>query len=321
MVVGIDPKVDYAFKYLFGREQNVPLLLLLLNAVLQLPDDKQLVGLELLNPFNDKETLDDKLSILDIKARDRSGRQFNIEMQLLVYGNFRQRVLYYWARLHQGQLRKGMDYIELRPTTTICFVDAPLFPDQEKYHLVFELWEREQAIIWSDQLAIHVLELPKFTRSVTELVTPLDRWLYFLRHAEQLEIDPLPATLDVPEIHRALGELQMLSQSDLERERYEGRLKQQRDMRAFQADINRTLAEIRQAQEEVNRTQEEVNRTQEEANQTLAEARRAWEEHIHLVERLLRRPETPEEQLRGLPITELARLAKSLEGELANRVS
>ena len=300
MVVGIDPKVDYAFKYLFGREQNLPLLLVLLNAVLQLPDDEQLVGLELLNPFNDKDSLDDKLSILDIKARDQSGRQFNIEMQLLVYGDFRQRVLYYWAKLHQGQLQEGMDYNELRPTTTICFVNAPLFPEQGKYHLVFELREREQGIVWNDHLAVHVLELTKFTRSATELVTALDRWLYFLRHAEQLDVESLPATLDVPEIQRALGELQMLSQTDLERERYEGRLKQQRDMRAIQ--------------EEARRAQEEAHRAQEEAH-------RAWEGQIHLCERLLRRPETPEEQLRGLPIAELERLAKTLEAELADRAS
>jgi hypothetical protein len=35
MILGIDPKVDYAFKRLFGREQNVALLISLLNAVLQ----------------------------------------------------------------------------------------------------------------------------------------------------------------------------------------------------------------------------------------------------------------------------------------------
>ncbi len=291
MVVGIDPKVDYAFKYLFGRERNLPLLLALLNAVLQLPDDKQLIGLELLNPFNDKDSLDDKLSILDIKARDRSGRQFNIEMQLLVYGDFRERVLYYWAKLYQGQLQEGMGYDELQPTTAICFVNTPLFPDEAKHHLVFELREREKGIVWSDQLAVHLLELPKFTRSATELATPLDRWLYFLRHAEQLEVDSLPAALDVPEIHRAMGELQMLSQSDLERERYEGRLKQQRDMRAALADACR-------------------------------EGRRqGWEGVIHSCERLLRRLETPKEQLRNLSITELERLVMVLQAEVVSRFS
>ena len=62
------------------------------------------------------------------------------------------------------------------------------------------------------------------------MATPLDCWLYFLRHAENLDTAALPGTLDVPEIHRALGDLQMMTQSELERERYESRLKLQRDI-------------------------------------------------------------------------------------------
>src|SRR5438093_7819681 len=100
MVPGIDPKVDYVFKRLFGRPPNRALPIHLVNAVLQdRPPERllRIVDLELLNPFNDKDYLDDKLSILDIKARDQSGRQLNIEMQLLADRYFRQRVLYYWA--------------------------------------------------------------------------------------------------------------------------------------------------------------------------------------------------------------------------------
>ena len=74
MIPRIDPKVDYAFKHVFGREENTPLLIHLLHAVLQPPSQQQITALELLNPFNDKDALDDKLSILDIKARDASGR-------------------------------------------------------------------------------------------------------------------------------------------------------------------------------------------------------------------------------------------------------
>ncbi|MBI4861517.1 MAG: PD-(D/E)XK nuclease family transposase, partial [Candidatus Riflebacteria bacterium] len=37
MRLGIDPKVDFAFKWLFGSEANKPLLVHLLHAVLQLP--------------------------------------------------------------------------------------------------------------------------------------------------------------------------------------------------------------------------------------------------------------------------------------------
>ena len=82
MLLNIDPKVDYAFKHLFGRESTRPLLIHLLNQVLNPDPGRQIRDVELLNPFNPKEAIDDKLSILDVKARDQTGRQLNIEMQM-----------------------------------------------------------------------------------------------------------------------------------------------------------------------------------------------------------------------------------------------
>jgi hypothetical protein len=71
----IDPKVDYAFKKLFGSESNTDLLSDVLHAVLQPPADRRFVELAILNPFNEKDTTEDKLSVLDIKARDASGHR------------------------------------------------------------------------------------------------------------------------------------------------------------------------------------------------------------------------------------------------------
>jgi hypothetical protein len=70
-------------------------------------------------PFNPKETLDDKLSILDIKARDQSGRQFNVEMQMLTYRYYEKRILYYGCKLHQQQLHEGDDYLKISAKTPI----------------------------------------------------------------------------------------------------------------------------------------------------------------------------------------------------------
>lgn len=57
MVPGIDPKVDYAFKRLFGLERNRTLLIHLLHAILQPTPEERIVTLEILNPFSDKEKL------------------------------------------------------------------------------------------------------------------------------------------------------------------------------------------------------------------------------------------------------------------------
>ena len=82
MFPGIDPKVDIAFKKVFGSQAWSHLTMSLIDAVLKPAPWRQLLNLELLNPYTEQMTLDDKLSILDIKARDDKGRIFNIEMQM-----------------------------------------------------------------------------------------------------------------------------------------------------------------------------------------------------------------------------------------------
>lgn len=77
---------------------------------------------------------------------------------------------------------------------------------------------------------MHILELPKFNKAIDELATPLDCWLYFLRHGEELDAQAVPKSLDMPEVRWALGDLFMISRTDPEREIYEARLKMRRDL-------------------------------------------------------------------------------------------
>src|SRR5947208_763171 len=178
MILGVTPTVDYAFKHVFGRESTRPILISVLDSVLMPAPEHRLQDLELLNPFNPKEALDDKLSILDIKARDQSGRQFNIEMQMLAFRYYEKRILYYGCRLHQQQLHEGEDYLTLKPTISISFLNHVLFPQVADYHLRFRLLEESHSFPFTDDLEVHTLELPKFEKSAAELESELDIWLY-----------------------------------------------------------------------------------------------------------------------------------------------
>ena len=87
----------------------------LLNAVLAATLEEPIASVEILNPFTDKTSIDDKLSILDVKARDGSGRLFNVEMQMRVNSAHAVQcaALYYWAGVYREQLGEGEDYIDL----------------------------------------------------------------------------------------------------------------------------------------------------------------------------------------------------------------
>jgi predicted transposase/invertase (TIGR01784 family) len=180
MAAGIDPKLDIIFKRLFGTEANADLLIDVLNAVLAFPPEHAAAAVEICNPFNDRETLDDKLSILDIKARDSAGRQFNVEMQMELYRAYPARVVYYLAKLHQQQMLEGEAYHALAPSYSISFLDHVLIRSSPRWHWRFQLRDLDEpTVVFSDQLAIHIIELPKFTRPATDLATAIERWCYF----------------------------------------------------------------------------------------------------------------------------------------------
>jgi predicted transposase/invertase (TIGR01784 family) len=209
MIPGIDPKVDYAFKWLFGREKSLPVLVHLLNTVLDFSTDDAIVALELLNPLSDKDAEDDKLWIVDIKARDQQGRLFDIEMQMLNQSYFSNRITYYLCGLHQSQLCSGSKYARLSPTYCVCFTNFVLFPDVLDYRLSFGLREHRYGIVFNNDLCVVTLELPKFLLRAEELSSSLDQyqemdeydWDLFCRFAEEEEAlrEPAAAVVELDE--------------------------------------------------------------------------------------------------------------------------
>lgn len=305
MVPGIDPKVDYPFKRLFGSVRNEALLVHVLNAVLRPGPGARVEALEFLNPFTEKEKLDDKLAVVDVKARDQAGRLFNVEMQMIPRLHFPRRLLYYWSKIYSQQLQEGDNYKLLRPTVTICFVNAVLFPAVPAHHLAFRLWEPEQAFSFSDDLAMHIFELPKFARTPEELADPLELWLYFLRHAETLDTDALPGPLNVSPIRQALEELRMLSQDQIERERYEARLKVQRDAISLIRDYESELVQQREKS-----LKQGLEQGREQGLKLGLVGR------IQFSQRLLGGAVTPEEELLSRALGDLTQLADQLEQDI-----
>ncbi len=139
---GIDPKVDYAFKRVFGSDENRNVLRHLLNSFLSDSLPRPITEITLLNPFCLTDVRDDKLSILDIKARDDVGREYIVEVQLYPHANFPERLLYYAAKDYAGQLAEGEEYWQLRPVLVLCFVNGELFAAAKESHSYFELMTR-----------------------------------------------------------------------------------------------------------------------------------------------------------------------------------
>ncbi|MDV6034698.1 MAG: Rpn family recombination-promoting nuclease/putative transposase [Phycisphaera sp. RhM] len=232
MAIGIDPTVDYVFKLLLGSPEHPAITLHFLNAILG--SEIQIVEVEILNPILGKEDDIDKLSILDVAARDSSGRLYEIEMQTTLPAGLPQRLAYYTASLYVGQISEGDDYTLLHPAISICVLDAILFRQSPPIHSDFRLRSRDGSLKLTDGLQIHLLELPKYTvpgdnRVITD---PVDAWCHFFCRAETMSAQEIEQRFKSPAFSEAAEILEMIQRTPQQRSQYELRLKAQRDERA-----------------------------------------------------------------------------------------
>jgi predicted transposase/invertase (TIGR01784 family) len=191
----INPRVDFAFKKLFGSEENKDLLISLINAIVS--EEDQVADIELKNPYNLVDYQAGKLSIMDIKARTPRGRWYNVEMQISEDLNFDKRAIYYWAKLVTEQLSEGMMFKELLKTISINILDFNFVPDTEVFHNRYKIINtgtgKDDRL--HDMFELHYVELRKFKKSYAELASALDRWVTFLTRAHELSRSRIPAPL------------------------------------------------------------------------------------------------------------------------------
>ena len=217
----LQPKLDVVFKCLFASEPS--LLVDLINAVLQTAGYTPVVDLHILNPDIDRETIRAKQIILDIRAVDTHGRQFNIEIQLQGRIAYIQWAIFYLSRLHASQLSPGQDYDQIQPTLGIHLLDFTIDTDTPTWHHCFE-WRERQRPQWrlSDQQALWLIELPKAPVASATDRSGLDWWAQFFNQPETL----MTTDTAVPApVRRAVEKLQELSADERTRQLAEDRQK------------------------------------------------------------------------------------------------
>ncbi len=184
-----DPKNDLAFKKIFGDENHKDILISFLNSILDFKNEKTIVDISLLNPYQVPKIEELKETILDIQATNKNKEKFIIEMQKKDLGDFAKRSLYYTSKAYVEQLNKGYDYSKLKKVYFIGILNFNMF-DNESYisrHLIINQETTKQDI---DDFEFTFLELSKFTKELKQLDTILDKWIYFIKNASNLDLIP-----------------------------------------------------------------------------------------------------------------------------------
>lgn len=198
----INPKTDYAFKKIFGSSESKDILISFLNAMIY-DGNPTIEDLEIINPNLPPKITGLKDTYLDVKARLADGTLVIIEMQVLNVESFGKRVLYNAAKTYASQLQKGQGYRMLQPVIALTLTDFEMFENSDRLISRFIYKEETTNLKYTDNnMELVFIELPKFTKELSQLETLADKWIYFMKYANTLT--QVPQTMDiVPEIHQA----------------------------------------------------------------------------------------------------------------------
>ena len=188
----INPFTDFGFKKIFGEEASKPLLIDFLNALL--PQASKIVDLTFKNTEQLPQTEADRKAIYDIYCESENGEKFIVELQKNKQNYFKDRTIYYSTFPIQEQADRGTWAYELKAVYCIGILDFT-FDDHkgepEKREVVHTIKLKNQNNqIFYDKLTYIYLEMPNFKLVENELVTRLDKWLFFIKHLEDFQTIP-----------------------------------------------------------------------------------------------------------------------------------
>ena len=250
----INPQIDCVFKALLGSIENKASLLDFLNSILM--PESAIKDVEILNPYNEKEFMSDKLTIVDIKAVDTNGYQYQIELQMANYRYLPPRMLYMWSDIYGSQLKNGEDYHQLNPVISIWLLTDELFKDSEAHHHHFQLIDKHHQRLLSEHCSIHVIELNKWKKR--ETLNPNENWLYFLKEAKHW--NSLPSELNTPVMRSAMKTLKQFSEKEREYHLYQSRQNAIRDELSKQRYFEEVERDFKQANNDLNKANHDLDK-------------------------------------------------------------
>ena len=222
----LDIKNDYVFKRLFGHVGNEDITKDLLKSI----TNEKITEIELdCNTITEKDMFDDKVGILDIKAKLNGNINCDIEMQVVDRKNVEKRILFYWSKMYSRSIKQGIDFKELKKGIVVLIVDYNLekLKNISKFMTKWNIREEESPkIILTDDLEFYIIELEKVKKMKEDSI--LKSWLEFIKNPKVV------SSMENNEIKKAREELKKISQDEHERYLAELRQKYIMDQKAIQ---------------------------------------------------------------------------------------
>ncbi|MBK7940070.1 MAG: Rpn family recombination-promoting nuclease/putative transposase [Lewinellaceae bacterium] len=225
----VDVKNDIAFRKIFGNENRKETLISFLNAVLDFHGDQRITQVNILNPYQLPKLKGGKVTIIDVKATDQVGRTYIVEMQVGDIDGFEKRVLFYSSKSYSDQIKRADFYRKLRPVIFIGILDFE-HTENKKYISRSQVRDIETGEQTIKDMEFTFIELPKFKLELDELKTLTEKWVYFIKNAENLEV--VPENINDEGLKSAYEEANVQTWTQEELDAYEYAFMREEDERA-----------------------------------------------------------------------------------------
>ena len=227
------PTNDYIFRRIFGYKGNEEITKELISAIIG--EGIKEIKLDE-SPILEKDLIDDKLGVLDVKVRLDNDTICDIEMQVSKIKDIEKRIMLYWSKMYSGEIKKGNKYEVLKRTIVILIADFELdnLKEIEKYHTKWQIREEKYSkIVLTSVFEAHIIELSKLMKQLkkNEEVKndKVALWAQFIKRPETLGEKEMSEN---NMIKRAKEELTKVQQDARERYLAEQRECLERDMMA-----------------------------------------------------------------------------------------
>lgn len=216
----LNPKADLTFKKVFGEHPD--LVASFLNALLPFDSpEERIEHVEYLPSELVPQTPLRKNSIVDVRCKDKRGRQFIVEMQMVWSSEFKQRVLFNASKAYVRQITGGEDYELLQPVYSLNLVNDIFEPELEGYYHNYRIVHVEHSDRIIEGLHFVFVELPKFTPQTYKEKKMHVLWLRYLTEIDEKTREVPQEFLDNPDIKKAVAQLEKSAFTDAQLRGYE----------------------------------------------------------------------------------------------------
>jgi len=165
----MDLRVDYAFKLIFGSSDTL-FLISLLNAIFANKKISRVIkSLTIENPYLEKHTKGDKLSILDVRAQLDDGTTVLIEMHLYDIDDLKYKTIRSWARTYGEEIKSGDNYSMQPSVICVTFANGSMDDgDNQKIHKCCKIMDIDDNTIFTDALELHYIDMKAFVKTINK---------------------------------------------------------------------------------------------------------------------------------------------------------